>query len=56
MQTMPIQLTDRQKVEAWLDLIQEFDPAIRAEVLEQCKTDIEARRYYVMRSEEVCNG
>jgi hypothetical protein len=48
--------TDRKKVEAWLDSIQEFDPAIRAEVLDACAKDKEARAYFVMRSGEVGNG
>jgi len=43
---------DRQKVNAWLDRINETDEACRAEVLERCAKDPEARAYYVMRSEE----
>lgn len=48
--------TDRQKVLDWLARIGETDEACINEVLEQCKTDPDARRYYVMRSKEVCNG
>ena len=43
---------DRQKVNDWLDRINETDEACRAEVLDQCAKDPEARAYYVMRSEE----
>ena len=43
---------DRQKVNDWLDRINETDEACRAEVLERCAKDPEARAYYVMRSEE----
>ncbi len=39
--------SDRELVNAWLDRIAEFDPVCRAEVLEQCKNDIDARRFYV---------
>lgn len=48
--------TDRQKVLDWLASIGETDQACIDEVLEQCKTDPDARKYYVMRSEEVFNG
>ena len=44
---------DRQKVNNWLDRINETDEACRAEVLDQCAKDPEARAYYVSRSEEV---
>lgn len=44
-------LTDRQKVEAWLDTIGEFDPACRDEVMRECAADKEARIYYVGRAE-----
>ena len=43
---------DRQKVNDWLDRINETDEACRAEVLERCAKDPEARAYYVARSEE----
>ena len=46
--------SDRAKVNAWLDHIQEFDAECRAEVLAQCETDKEARAYYVGRYEEDC--
>jgi hypothetical protein len=41
------QPTDRQRVEAWLDSIQEFDAECRAEVLRACVENIGARKYYV---------
>ena len=43
---------NRKKVLDWLDKIGETDEACRAEVLERCAKDPEARAYYVMRSEE----
>ena len=43
---------DRDKVNVWLDSIGETDQACRAEVLERCAKDSEARAYYVMRYEE----
>lgn len=46
--------SDRQKVEAWLTQIGEHDEAIRAEVIEQCAKDREARAYYVLRYEQDC--
>lgn len=47
-------MNDREKVTAWLDHIQEKDEACRAEVLEQCAKDKEARAYYVKRYTEDC--
>ena len=44
--------SDRQKVLDWLASIGETDQACINEVLEQCKTDTEARKYFVMRSGE----
>lgn len=46
--------SDRAKVNAWLDHINETDEACRAEVLEQCAKDKEARVYYVNRYKEDC--
>lgn len=45
---------DRQKVEKWLDHIQEFDKATRDEVIAQCKNDIKARKYFIQRFTEDC--
>lgn len=41
------QATDRDKVNKWLDHINETDPSCRNEVLEQCSKDPEARAFYV---------
>jgi hypothetical protein len=38
---------DRVKINKWLDSINETDEECRAEVLQQCKDDPEARAYYV---------
>ena len=38
---------------AWLAHIEETDPAIIAEVVDKCRNDREARRYFLKRSEEV---
>ena len=38
---------------AWLAHIEETDPAIIAEVVDKCRNDLEARRYFLKRSEEV---
>jgi len=46
-----IGMTDRQKVESWLDFIGEFDQSCRAEVLAHCKESTDARAYYVGRWE-----
>lgn len=48
------QQSDRQKINAWLDHIQEFDKATRDEILKMCASDIEARKYYVKRYNEDC--
>jgi len=45
--------TDRQKVEAWLDFINEHCPATRAEVLEYCAKDQSARAYFVNMAKEI---
>lgn len=50
------QASDRQLINDWLDRINEHDPACRAEVLDQCKNDKEARAYYVSRARETQAG
>ncbi|WP_456406042.1 hypothetical protein [Thiolapillus sp.] len=40
-------------IRAWLAHIGETDPAIIAEVMDKCRDDLEARRYFLKRSEEV---
>ena len=42
--------TDREKVNEFLDRIQEFDEALRAEVLQQCATDPVARVFYLAKA------
>jgi len=49
-------VSDRAKVNTWLDHINETDPACRAEVLEQFAKDKSAREYYLKRYEEDCNS
>lgn len=44
-------LSDREKILSWLSSIGETDPVCIEEVLKQCATDIEARRYFVWRYE-----
>ena len=46
--------TDREKINAWLDLIGETDSTCRAEVLKICAANPEARRYYVKRHDAEC--
>lgn len=46
--------SDRAKVNLWLTKIGEHDEACRAEVIEQCAKDREARAYYVLRYEQDC--
>jgi len=45
-------VSDRAKVNAWLDKIQEFDEACRNEVLELCSKDIEYRKAILKNIEE----
>jgi|GEM_PF-2605469 len=44
---------EESSIRAWLAHIEETDPAIIAEVLDKCRTNLEARRYFLKRSEEV---
>ncbi len=46
-------VSDRQKVNEWLDHIQEFDREARKEVLDMCSSDPEARKYFVSRFNEI---
>lgn len=46
--------SDRAKVEKWLDSINEHDPACRAEVIQHCKDDLDARKYYLSRYQQYC--
>lgn len=40
-------------IRSWLAHIEETDPEIIAEVLDKCRTDLEARAYFLHRAEEV---
>ena len=44
---------EQSSILAWLAHIDETDPAIIAEVVDKCRNDLEARRYFLKRSEEV---
>jgi len=44
---------EESNIRAWLAHIDETDPAIIAEVVDKCRNDLEARRYFLKRSEEV---
>jgi hypothetical protein len=44
---------EESNIRAWLAHIEETDPAIIAEVVDKCRNDQEARRYFLKRSEEV---
>ncbi len=46
--------TDREKVNLWLDHINETDEACRAEVLQACSDDKLARAYYIFRYTKDC--
>lgn len=43
--------SDIQKVNAWLDRINEHDPACRKEVIDLAERDSEARAFYVAKFE-----
>lgn len=47
-------MSDREKVNAWLKSICEFDAAVIAEVLQQCASDPGARAYFVKRHDLEC--
>ena len=42
--------SDETAIRAWLELIEETDPAIIADVLGRCRTDPEARDYFTRRA------
>jgi hypothetical protein len=44
---------EESNIRAWLTYIEETDPAIITEVVDKCRNDLEARRYFLKRSEEV---
>ena len=49
----PMSQAQETAIRAWLDHIEEDDPAIIAEVLDKCRTDPEALAYFSRRAEEV---
>ena len=51
---MENELTSREKINLWLDSINETDKECRDEVLEHCRIDKEARSFYVQKYEENC--
>jgi hypothetical protein len=44
---------EEENIRAWLAYIEETDPEIITEVVDKCRDDLEARRYFLKRSEEV---
>jgi len=49
----PMTAEEEKAIRAWLAHIEEIDPAIIAEVLDQCRSDADARQYFIRRAEEV---
>ena len=47
--------SDRELVNDWLDRINEHNQACRDEVLEQCKNDPDARKFYVQKAKGEIN-
>ena len=47
---------EEQRIHAWLDYIEEDDRDAIAEVLEKCRRDRDARRYFLERAEEVASS
>ncbi len=47
---------EEQRIRAWLDYIEEDDRDAIAEVLEKCRRDRDARRYFLERAEEVASS
>ena len=44
---------EEKKIRAWLGYIEEADPQIISEIMDKCRDDLEARRYFLKHSEEV---
>jgi len=44
---------EESNIRAWLAYIEETDPTIIAEVLDKCRNDLEARRFFLEQSKEV---
>lgn len=51
--TAPMTAEEEAAIRAWVAYIEETDPATIADVLHQCRTDADAREYFVRRAEEV---
>ncbi len=46
-------LSEEINIRAWLKHIEETDPDIITETVDRCRDDLDARRYFLMRSKEV---
>ncbi len=51
--SLPVTTAEEAVIRAWLAHIEETDEAIIAIVLDQCRTDADALRYFLRRAEEV---
>ena len=51
--TVPMSLGEESAIRAWLAHIEESDPATIADLLEKCRTDADARGYFIGRAAEV---
>lgn len=51
--TVPMSPCEESAIRAWLAHIEETDPAIIAALLEKCRTDADARSYFIGRAAEV---
>ena len=51
--TVPMSPGEESAIRAWLAHIEESDPAIIADLLEKCRTDADARSYFIGRAAEV---
>jgi|GEM_PF-6774575 len=49
----PVTAEEEKAIRTWLEHIKETDPATIAEVVDKCRNDLEARRYFMKRSKEV---
>lgn len=49
------QMSDKEKIIIWLNIIEETDQDCINEVIDQCSKDKEARKYYVSRYEGIKN-
>jgi hypothetical protein len=51
--TVPMTPGEESAIRAWLAHIEETDPAIIAHLLDKCRTDADARSYFIGQAEEV---